>query len=193
MAATVAAAQQRVNSLTVDGVKDCRRAVLNAMLNHLVPPGLNTIAQEIVDCANDGELKELATHYVTSVFKPGMFFYFMLVHTQNFQLHLIAKAAGGKTPPPSPSPINREESQVENVEESLGSSQTRPSTRTVETICLPRDGYRCLATQRWSRKAPQHLLPANFNISHLEKTETCHIIPLSLAQYGDSEQAVSFS
>lgn len=190
MADPVLAARQRVDSLTVDGGRDRRRNLLLAMLDYLEPEGLQAIAQEISNCANDKALKDLATHYITSVFIPSMFS-LLLVCSYNFNIILLVKATGGKTPQPTPSPLASEQAEVQELDDCISSSQAHLSTRMVGRTCLMRDGYRCVASEAWSTKTPQHLLPADV-YGKQDETATCHIIPLSLAQYGDSHEAVCF-
>lgn len=184
----VLAARQRVESLTVDGIKDRRHHLLLAMLDYLQPPGRQTIAQEISDCVDGQELKDLATHYITSVFMPSTFSVLLLGRSHDFEIILLVKATGAKTPRPTSSSSSADEQvEVQVFDNYISSSQPRM----VERICLQRDGYRCADTGAWSTKTPEHLLPANAN-GYLDDTETCHIIPLSLAQYGDSHEAVCF-
>lgn len=96
------------------------------------------------------------------------------------------KATGGKTPRPSPSPLAAVEAQVQDAEDWLSASVHRPSTRSLETACLERDGYRCIVTGNFSMKAPPALFPAGVGPVN---TQTCHIIPLALAQYNESSAA----
>lgn len=98
------------------------------------------------------------------------------------------KATGGKTPRPSPSPLGAVEAQVQATEDWPGASAHHASTRTLEKACLERDGYRCIVTGHFSNKTPAALLPAGGGTVN---TQTCHIIPLALAQYDENENSAA--
>lgn len=69
---SVASAQQRLEILHMHGMKDSIRT-LKAMLDHLIAPGLQTLAGEILQCADETELSDLEEHYVRDLFKPSTF------------------------------------------------------------------------------------------------------------------------
>jgi hypothetical protein len=103
-------------------------------------------------------------------------------------LHTAVKTTGGKTPQPSPSPFADVEAEELAAEDWLGdSASSSSSARRAEKSCLDRDGYRCVFSGHYSERAPQNRVPAG---AIQVETQTCHIIPLALAQYNESSTVV---
>ncbi|PGH06438.1 hypothetical protein AJ79_06528 [Helicocarpus griseus UAMH5409] len=165
-------AKQRIQRLPKDGVKDPKR-VLSAMLDNLPPSGRAAIANETIAFASDDELKQTSEYYVHNVFKPNELFF-----------HFELKSAGGATPTSTPSTYEELEVQADELSGSLGSYA---SSKSLERICFPRDNFKRVVTQLMSQRMPQYLRPAN---SIPAPTQTCHIVPLALAQHGSSDQGI---
>jgi hypothetical protein len=66
-----AIARQRIENRQVLGAEDCKRSVLLAMLDHLPASGRQNIEYDIMHCANNDGLNDLAFHYITSIFRPS--------------------------------------------------------------------------------------------------------------------------
>lgn len=72
----VTQAQSRLHGVEAKGGKD-RLRLLSAMLDNLVPPGLENVAADINGCRDEAELRQLADHFITAVFKPSKSFSFL--------------------------------------------------------------------------------------------------------------------
>lgn len=110
----VAEARQRV--VVLQTIDECRRKVLLGMLDYLKSPGLNMVTNDIFGCANDEELRELASYYVSSIFKPSMFpsfpSYYPSACSYSFSSNMLTfplvKSMSSKASPPSPTTLGDE-------------------------------------------------------------------------------------
>ncbi|QKX63551.1 uncharacterized protein TRUGW13939_10722 [Talaromyces rugulosus] len=125
----------------------------------LSPDGRELLTDDVSECANDEQLRQLVRSIETGLLIP-------------------LKAQGGKTPTditPSPRPgveDSIENLKTQNIEPITGGPQSQ-----LRHHCLERDGYKCVATGRYSG---DHAHPQNAPTTYLE---AAHIIPFALGSF----------
>ncbi|KAJ5587165.1 uncharacterized protein N7459_002930 [Penicillium hispanicum] len=154
---------QKLNGYARLSATDKTRDFLHEFFKVLPPDGQKHLADDVSECANDEQLRQLVRSIETGLLIP-------------------LKAQGGKTPTditPSPRPG------VEDSIENLNSQNIEPITRGRQSQlrhhCLERDGYKCVATGRYSGN---HAHPKNAPTTYLE---AAHIIPCSLRSFQSND------
>ncbi|KAJ5945234.1 hypothetical protein N7516_005402, partial [Penicillium verrucosum] len=132
----------------------------------LPPDGKTNLAGDVSGCANDEKLRQLVQSIRTGLLIP-------------------MKAQGGKTPTEiTPSPRSGVEDSIENLKSLNIESISRSSQSQLRHHCLQRDGYKCVATGRYSGN---HAHPQNAPTTYLE---AAHIVPFALGSFQASDGEV---
>ncbi|KAJ5575562.1 hypothetical protein N7535_002488 [Penicillium sp. DV-2018c] len=144
---------------------DKTREFLRDFYKVLSPEGREHLANDVSECSGDEQLRELVRSIETGLLIP-------------------LKAQGGKTPADiTPSPRTGIEDSIENLMSESIEPITRSTQSRLRRNCLERDGYKCVATGRYSGS---HAHPKNAPTAYLE---AAHIIPFALGSFqsNDSE------
>ncbi|KAF7719920.1 HNHc domain-containing protein [Penicillium ucsense] len=155
---------QKLNGYAQLNPTDKTRDFLRDFFKVLSPDGREHLADDVSECANDEQLRQLVRSIETGLLIP-------------------MKAQGGKTPTDiTPSPRYGVEDSIEN----LKSQDIEPITRGLQSQlrqhCLERDGYKCVVTGRYSGN---HAHPQNAPTTYLE---AAHIIPFTLASFQSNDR-----
>ncbi|OJJ43555.1 hypothetical protein ASPZODRAFT_28222 [Penicilliopsis zonata CBS 506.65] len=150
----------RLQVYSPESPSDDTANLLRQVFKYLPSDGRRHLADDILQCASDSQVRQLAESVVTGLLTP-------------------LKAAGLKTASVTPSPRIGLEDSIEN----LGGMVEEPMTRKQQELrdrCLPRDGNRCVVSGvfDWNNRDIPDGKPLGF-------LEAAHIVPFSLATFRD--------
>ncbi|KAJ5698004.1 hypothetical protein N7462_000009 [Penicillium macrosclerotiorum] len=147
---------------------DSIRLFLRSFFSVLPSEGQKKLAQDAVDCEDDGALRQLVDSIRTGLIYP-------------------LRAAGGKTPGEvTPSPREGVEDSIEDLRSLIVLPITRGVQSRLRDHCLERDGNRCTITRVYSFT---HDPPSDVMSGTLQ---AAHIIPFTLGSYDQGNRDAEY-
>ncbi|KAF8454859.1 hypothetical protein BDZ91DRAFT_852890 [Kalaharituber pfeilii] len=138
--------------------------ILQSFLKCLPTAGRINVANDIVECCDDSQLRQLAQHLLTAILFP---------------MKALRKT-------PVSSPRFAAESDVEEVSSGIESA-TRSRQAQLKASCLLRDGNRCLITGYYDHHQSRNSQDGRHHERMTDLTEVAHIIPFALGSFPESE------
>lgn len=89
----------------------------------------------------------------------------------------------------TPSPLDNAELEIDAVVATIVQCPSRKEQQRLKTICLKRDGYRCVITGFYDYEATKVFSAAQIG-SQIIDTELAHIIPYSVGKYDKNHDQV---
>ena len=135
------------------------------MWKYLPPDGRANLAEDVLGCSSNVDIKQLADSVVSGLLNP-------------------MQAFGGQTAQPTPSPRFGLEDSIDNLECMLGEPVTRNDQNVLRAQCLRRDGNMCIVSNFYNIALPDPSRPMSLHA----RLQAAHILPFSLGMFRNNDE-----